>query len=280
VVSTATNPAKRLHDVLAVAAGSRSNNPAPNVWAGIFNVSLTQPQQFLARASALTEMVAEVRSLVEELPVTEDPELILRNYGQVEQTVANFLRVSGLNMVQFMGPLQDTGLLSVEMADRALRRNGYREPQLDRSQIDDLRDEVHDLISDVVGTDSLTPRDKRAIIAHLRAVEDALTNATLSADQLQRQAEGLVGAILGLPRRAIESDVVRGVAKFAAAVTLAVTVNIATQQIENAIDAPKPASVVILERIERGEAVPAITGSTHGDDSVIEAELVDEGSPH
>jgi hypothetical protein len=262
---------------LSSAASSRSGNLAADAWAGILNAGRATPL-FFARVADLTALVAEVRALVEDLPDTEDPELIVRHYDQVDGIVANFIHVGNINMNEFMEPLKDTGLISIEMADRALRRRGHRESRLEQSELDRLRDEVHDLISDVLGADSLAAEQKRSIVAHLRAVEDTLTCAFLSDADLIHATDGLVGAMLALPRRAWDNHAVRGVAKFAATVVAAVAVNLATTAVENAIEAPKPPSVVLIERIAHGEDIPAISsGQPH--DEVVDAQVIDDDQP-
>jgi hypothetical protein len=235
-------------------------------------------RQCFSRFAEITRLVAEVRALVEGLPDTESPSLILRHYDQVERTVANFVSVGNLNMQQFMEPLQDTGLLSIEMADHALRRNGYRATRLDQSELDRLREEAHDLLADVLGADGLTAEQKRSIVAHLKAVEDTLVNALLSDEEIVQANDGLIGSILALPHRAFGNHAVREVAKFAAAVATAVAVNIATQAAETALEPPKPSSVVLIERIAHGDEIPAITSGTPHEE-VVDAEIVEDSQP-
>lgn len=273
-----TNPAGRLHAVLSAASAKRSGSPAIDVWTEVFNVPKTPRQLLFARIAVLAGLVGEVRTLVENLPDTENPEFLLRQYDQVEKTVTNFAVLGNLTMQQFMEPLTDAGLEKVETAALAMRRSGYREPHLEQAKLDELRDEVHDLISDVLGADGLTPDEKRTVVAHLRAVEEALTNAFLGND-VTHATHGLLGGLLTLRPRATENQAIRQVAKFAGAVMAAVTVNLATQAVENAIEPPKPLpALVLIERIAHGEDIPAIT-SGHAPDDVVDAELVEDGSP-
>jgi hypothetical protein len=204
-----STPASRLHDLLSLAASSRSGSPAIEAWASIFQVVATASPNFFTRVAELATLAADVQELVEALPDTEAPDLILRHYVEVDRTIANFARVANLNMQQFMEPLERPGLLSVEMADRALRRTGYRESRLEQSELDTLRTEAQDLIANVVGAAGLTPEQKRPIVAHLRAVEDTLINVMLSDDDVIRANNGLVGSILAPPRRAWDSHAIR-----------------------------------------------------------------------
>lgn len=251
------NPAARLHTVLSEAIAQRGRGEAAvQVWGELLGIDWSTEKPLMLRAGAdLQELAAEVRSTVVELADSVNINLALRNFIEVETTLDQWISITSLPMHQFMSPLQDTGLYSVEVCADALKRYAS-EPSLSPDTIGLLLEKVRELCREVDQAGDLDDATKSWISQRLVGIERALMTYKITGTRgLERAADELLGGIHrrpGMLARVGASKTAQGIAML----LMLIQTTLQGVSTYEQIAAPPPAGlVIVVEQLAPGTNV-------------------------
>jgi hypothetical protein len=199
------NPAEVLSYWLdkAYTAGTTPPTSADKAWMQVWHLrnNLHGNRELMARAWALTDTTAEVRSRASALHAGD---ILLTAFGEVEETVANFVQVKTISHAAFFSPLKETGRMCLAQLTQFLAVDGHAPFELDdeRDAISDLVTQTRSLI-DSFRADTELPADLRRdvidrlqeVIAHLLRVEVG------GAPEVGRAIDGVAGVMLRIGLR-------------------------------------------------------------------------------
>lgn len=146
------------------------------VWSRIFNIEANDSASFLKCAASTIDMAAETRKLVSQL-TDDDPQIVLKYFGEVEKTLRNFHSAGGSGTIAwFLSPLKETGMHSLELCASLLSR---RRPEPVLSGVADLLDRCRSLMEDVRTADDLDDKVRAFALKHLGKVAGRLEKVHL-----------------------------------------------------------------------------------------------------
>lgn len=193
------NPAGRLLFWLRQAEPRPANENAETAWCAIFGLdqqNFRDRLECMRRAASVAALASETRVMALQLPPSVHPNLLMKNFGEVDEVVARFPGLPHIPMQHFMQGLGGTGWHALEMLSAMLGTH-LPEKVLDEEQRPDLIQRVRDLVDAVIATDDLTEEVKTVIIQRLRDAEDALVNVHIYASaRVESATDALLGAAL------------------------------------------------------------------------------------
>jgi hypothetical protein len=265
------NPAGRLLHCFEKARSVQPETPAVNGWARVFEIEDGDLRSLFARTAQLFELASKTRHLVESL-TDADPEVILENFPQIEETLSNFTHLTNLRMDQFLAPLDfRSGQHTLKLCSSLLHR-AMREPTLESSQVAQLLDQLNSLIGDVEDTDDLDAHTKEWVLARLQEVHEKLTNIdTVGVPDLEQSVDKLAGGLFGNRDRVAalsQSKISKKLVGLILALDLVLNIAANVTQIagSNEQQTPSPRVEIIQQQfnIANIPALPPGTGNTDG----------------
>lgn len=188
------NPAQRLLDLLTDAQ-AHGHQPCVAAWYRIFDVDDGNLSAFMASVADTTRLAALTRTGVEALP-GDDPELVLRNFHKVEQTLAGFQSVGSYGVMRdFLAGYDEVAAFGLQMAASLLHR---RQPEavIGDDELARITDQLQQLKASITTSDDLDDEAKLWILGLLAAIEDALRRVRIVGSAgLDAATDRLVGAI-------------------------------------------------------------------------------------
>jgi hypothetical protein len=277
----ADNAAGRLRQVFARIDGAGASQALSVTIGEIFGLSDEDLAGRLRKVAEIVDLVSLVRAQVQAADEL-DPGVLLQHYGEIENAIRTFSNLDQVTQ-QFQQRIQGTGWHTLDICASLLQKRA-REPQLQDGRAADLLAQVREVIEQVRNADDLSSEDKRTILHHLLAVEDALQNIwLLGVDGLQDAVDRMGSALTRRPNllaRLGESTTVEGFFRVVAAVDLALRLATGPLALPAAdhTPPPKPSHTVTVLAEEFGYQIPeAPTLSAHSDEEeVVEAEIIDD----
>lgn len=178
---------------------TQQGSAAPDVWCQM--VGLEWPRDYgplLKVGADLAELAQEVRSGIEALDGVESIHIPLRYFGQTEEVLKRWVSIANQNMQQFMSPMAETGVYSLEMCSDMLGR--YRsEGVIPEAVREDLLTRLDELLEVVTVAEDLTDEMRMWLVSRLHDIRRALQMYFLNGTAGVEQAtDEIVG---GLARR-------------------------------------------------------------------------------
>ncbi|MBE1485589.1 hypothetical protein [Plantactinospora soyae] len=187
------NPAGRLLWMLEE-ANKQLEQPAVRVWADIFDVDPTDMAGLMRGIADVAATAADVRTQINAL--SDDPQIFLMHYGEVERTVAKFPYMGNNHMNWFLSDFRDTGRYCLIHCSTLLTRR-QPEPRLVDETIQNLVNEIHSILRAVEHHENLDSELKAFLLRHLlvlkRALEDFHLFGSKPVEQALDEAVGAIG---------------------------------------------------------------------------------------
>lgn len=240
--------------MLALRAHGKTGTHVAPVCAGIFGLTWPGDERLVLRRLAdVADQAFQVRTLAEDLPASENAEMLLADFGQIEQVVAGLPAAGNLEMVHLIQHVTDAGWRSLDLAEHLVARH-HQEPKLDDDTVEQLLGKVRALIDEVTQSVDLDGRTRTALVRRLQRVEEALLNVRITgAVAVEEAAEGLVGHLVNTPPEKQQNPVLGKIAELACTALMAVasaTGAMVPQLIAgDGNPPPKPPAVVVLEQV-------------------------------
>lgn len=179
LISTFDNPAACFEAVLdAINKVSGDEQPVPT-WMKILDV----PDEHLLAAGIadLTSQFQAVKSAVEELPDTEDPDLFRQYLPAIERVLNDLLLVRNAGkMTHYKSLVTGEMVVAMRSCSGALRRNSSMVvPTLDDDAVQQLLELVRELVDEVISA-GLSPTIQMFMVGKLREVEDLLLHVKIA----------------------------------------------------------------------------------------------------
>jgi hypothetical protein len=196
-VANLNNPAGRLIYWLELGQKRAMGNSAMAEWCAVFGLNQSDPferAECTRRGTMLMALAREVRREAEQLPEGFHPDVMLTNFNEIESALDQFTVLPTIQMQGMYGQIQGTGWQSLKWLDAIL--SSHRPEQvIEHDSIQGHIEQVRDLIDSVLADVELGGDLKRYIVARLRDVEKALTDALIiGAPGLELAANSLFGA--------------------------------------------------------------------------------------
>jgi hypothetical protein len=157
-------------------------NSAMAEWCAVFDLNSDQKTdrgECTRRGAQLIRLARDVRREAEQLPEHFHPDLLLEHFPEVEDALDVFTALPNMRLEDMYARIHGTGWQSLKLLDALLSAN-RPEIVVEHDAINDLREQVRALIDDILGDQELDASLKRYMIARLRDIEDALTDALIT----------------------------------------------------------------------------------------------------
>jgi hypothetical protein len=190
------NPAGRIQARLEKARSLPGNTKPVEAWAEVFGINPVEVRHVVREGVRLMDQAADTRRQIEAL-TDEDPEVLLRSFHEVENTVGRFAHIAGIGTIEdFLNSLSPGGLHAAELCSSILHR---RSPEafVAVEQRTRLIEKVDSLIADVDAADDLD-RDVRGFVSeHLGRIRDALRNSPYNGTaRVRREVDEFLGTMV------------------------------------------------------------------------------------
>jgi hypothetical protein len=195
------NPAHQLHAVLESARtrAAAENQPSLQGWRYALGLSPEESTDTIIRGLlGLGELGRDTRRLVE-ASGSALADLALERFQEVEAVLSRTWTLTQ-DMTWSLSGLTDAGMYSLRFCERLIEQDHLVGPTVPSDRLDGLRDLVEQLRAEVMGSDSLQPRERLELEALIDEITVVISTAAASTPEtLRRIGNKLVGYLLGRP---------------------------------------------------------------------------------
>jgi hypothetical protein len=180
-VANLNNPAGRLLFWLELGKQRPQGNSAMGEWCAVFGLDQSSPAEraeCTRRGTMLARLARDVRREAEQLPDHFHPAMLLSAFPEVEGALDQFTVLPNVTMAQMYSLIQGTGWQSLQYLDAMLSTH-RPETVVEHDAIRGHIESVRALVDDILADDDLDAAVKRYVVARLRDVEEALTDALI-----------------------------------------------------------------------------------------------------
>lgn len=276
------NPAGRIRYWLDALVAKPASDPLILAAADILEVddnTVSGRADVMRLGVALADLCVEVRDEVGKLPEFLFPDILLADFGQIENAVDTFTMARHQKVENLALQIDSAGHRGLEMIDLHLHR---QRPQAWIQEPDRvaLIEQVRALVIEVRSTNELDQESKEFILVRLAAVEKALLNAILAGTpSIELATEALFGAVRRQPDmwdRIAGTTIAKRLGKLASALCMALgAVGGAPALMPGEGPGPEVTNIQIqVGQTDLDNTAGDETGAS--DDGIIDAELVDQ----
>jgi len=146
------------------------------------------------RGMMLAGLAQATRREAEQLPEMFHPAVMLANFHEVESALDQFTILPSIGLQQMYAQMQGTAWQALKMLDAMLSTH-RPEAVVEHADIKEHVAKVRELIDEILADDDLDEALKRYIVARLRDIEDALTDALITgAGSVELAVNATIGA--------------------------------------------------------------------------------------
>ncbi|GAA1587127.1 hypothetical protein [Kribbella karoonensis] len=190
------NPAGRIQFRLEKVRALPGNTKPVEAWAEVFSISPIEVRHVVREGVRLMDQAAEARRKIEAL-ADQDPHVVLRNFHEVETTVARFAHITAIGTIEdFLNSLSPSGLHAAELCSSILHRRSP-EPFVAVEQRQRLIENVDALIAEVNAADDLDREVRGFVVEHLARIRDAIRNSPYNGTEpIRREVDEFLGTLV------------------------------------------------------------------------------------